>query len=144
KAVYSSLADQAEDQVMTIIEYPRVFHPDRSEVIDVEKAAVIDFLRSDAPEGQPVRLAIEEAVQEVEALRLALHAVESSDAVFDVFVDHLGALRQCRETSFCDLLFPVPFPNLLGIARVRGRQVAKGLDHAQKFQKITVILCHAI
>ena len=47
-------ADKIEKQLVRCLENFRHFHSDRSQIVDIEKAAIIDFLRGDAPERQPI------------------------------------------------------------------------------------------
>ena len=47
-----------EEQAVGRVEDFGQFDPDGSEIVHVEKAAVIDFLRRDPPEGEPIRLRV--------------------------------------------------------------------------------------
>ena len=82
-------ADQLEDEAVHLVEDRRVFHPQRGELVDVEEAAVVDFLGRDAPVRQAVRLLVQQPIERVEAARLAGDAVEPRDR----------ARRRARATS---------------------------------------------
>ena len=64
-------------------EHVRVFHPDGGQVVDVEKTAVIDFIRRHSPEAQAIGLIVKEAFQAIETVWIAFGAVDGSQ--------HLGA-----------------------------------------------------
>ena len=73
-----------------MLEHLRILHPDRRERIDVEEPSVVDLLGRDAPVRESVRLRVEKLVQQIEAARLPLRAVEDADVLFQVF-PHGGA-----------------------------------------------------
>ena len=64
-------ADQLEQQFMRRVEHLRQFHPDRGEIVHVEEAPVVDLLGRDAPEGETIRLIVQELIERIEAPRLA-------------------------------------------------------------------------
>src|SRR5262249_15730602 len=66
-----ALADQLEEERVRSVEDGPQFLPNRGELVDREKAAVIDLFRGDSPEGKPVRLRLQEVVATVEAARFA-------------------------------------------------------------------------
>ncbi len=53
-------ADQFEQQPMRRIEDLGQLHPDRGEIVDVEETAVVDFLRSHAPESEAIGLIVQQ------------------------------------------------------------------------------------
>ena len=53
-----TLADQAKWDAVNAGEHFRVFHPDGSQVIDIEKAAVVDFIGRNPPETQAISLIV--------------------------------------------------------------------------------------
>ena len=50
---------ELERDAMNVGEHFRTFHPDRGQIVDVEKAAVVDFVRSDPPETQAIGLIVQ-------------------------------------------------------------------------------------
>ena len=60
--------DHAEDQPVRRLEQLRQFDAQPGEIVDVEKAAVIDLFGGDAPEREPVGLRLEQPVQPAKAL----------------------------------------------------------------------------
>ena len=63
---------QFERDAMNDGEHFRALHPDCGQVVDVEKAAIVDFVGSDAPKAQAIGLVIQDFLQGVEAVRIAL------------------------------------------------------------------------
>ena len=89
--------DKLEQQLMGRFENLRQFHPDRREIVDVEEAAVIDFLRRHAPEGEPVRLLVQQLVERIEAARIAGRAVDLRQRLLDRLL-HLRRFLQRRSS----------------------------------------------
>ena len=58
------------------LEHGVVFHPQGGEIVDVEKAPIVDLVGSHPPVRNAIRLRLEQGVQRVEAARLAWRAVE--------------------------------------------------------------------
>ena len=56
--------DQSRDQRMDCSERGRIFDADSGEVVDIEKAPVIDRRKCDAPVCDPIVLALEQAMQQ--------------------------------------------------------------------------------
>ena len=63
--------DHAEDQPVRRLEQLRQFDAQPGEIVDVEKAAIVDLLGRDAPERDPVGLFFEQPMQPAEAVRTA-------------------------------------------------------------------------
>ena len=58
--------------------------PNCGQVVHVKKATVINFLCSDPPKSQPVRLRIEQFIQRIKAARIAGFAVDLRPAPFQL------------------------------------------------------------
>ena len=71
QAVNGTVADELKGQPMRRLENLRQLDANRSEIVDVEEAPVIDLLRGDAPETEAVDLAIEQLVKRIEAAGIA-------------------------------------------------------------------------
>src|SRR5262249_30888902 len=76
-AMQSVRRDQPADEAMRDLEQRRGIHPDAGKIVDIEEPTVVDLVGRDAPEGQAISLAFEQTVELVEALRVAMPAVES-------------------------------------------------------------------
>ncbi len=55
--------DQIERNAMNGGEYFRIFHPDGSQVVDVEKTAIVDFIGRNPPETQAIGLIVKQLFQ---------------------------------------------------------------------------------
>ena len=69
QAVDLTLGQPAQDQLMRRLENVLALHVQRRQIVDVEKAAVIDLVRSHPPVRQAVALLLEQFVEEIEASR---------------------------------------------------------------------------
>src|SRR5437773_12470576 len=58
-------------------------HANGGQIVYVKKAAVVDFLGSDSPKGQTIRLCVEQFVQFVETARVARIPVDLCEGFFD-------------------------------------------------------------
>ena len=76
---------------MNGVEHFWQLHADRGQIIYVKKAAVIDFLSSNAPKRQTIRLRVQQFVQLVEAARVARIPVDLCQGFFDCVL-HLWRL----------------------------------------------------
>ena len=56
---------------MRRVENLRQFHPDGGEIVDVEEAPVVDFLRRDPPEGEAIGLIVQQRIERIETARIA-------------------------------------------------------------------------
>ena len=75
-------AHQFKKQAVSRVEDFWQLHPDRGQIVYVKKAAVIDFLGRDPPEGEPIRLGVQQFVERVEAARVARLAVDLCAELF--------------------------------------------------------------
>src|SRR5262249_6641851 len=80
-------------------------YPDRGQIVYVEKAAVIDFLRSDAPKGQAIRLCGQLFVELIETAPVARVPVDLCERFFDclLYLWRLGTTT--LQSPFDDFLF---------------------------------------
>ena len=101
----SAPADEIEDEPVHFVEDLLILHPQGGELIHVEKAPVVDFLRCDPPVRQPVRLFDQQTVESIEAARLSGDAVEALDACGDQR-SHAGtAVHHGGQPPFNHILF---------------------------------------
>ncbi len=130
QAVDLALAEQAEDQVVRGVEDFLPLHAQRRQLVDVEKAAVVDLVGGHAPERQAVGLGVEQPVQQVEARGVALLAVEQGNVPLDKFADRPALRGQGGEAPFDDLLLALPLDDLRRVGFRSTRQVADGVEDA--------------
>ena len=74
-----AVGDELQDLLVRGVENTRVFHPDGAQVVDVEKAPIVDLVEGGFPVGDAVRLTIEQIVQAIEAAGLSGLSVETRD-----------------------------------------------------------------
>ena len=99
-------------------------HAQGGQLVDVEKAPVIDLIGGDAPVGQPVNLFIEQFFQQIEASRLTRPAIELCHGFVDEqadFGDSGQGQRRLPGSTLDDLLFAVIFrqPGRVGFLGAR-------------------------
>src|ERR1700686_4140242 len=92
-------------------EHLRALHPDCSQIVDVEKPAVIDFVGRNPPETQPVSLVIQKLLQRVEAVWISLAAVDDSQNFLQTRSDYIAVLDQGRHSAPDDFLLPLSLPH---------------------------------
>ena len=107
---------------MAGLEDPGVFHPDADQVVDAEKAPVIDQVQGDRPIGQAIRLRAEQAVQQVKAFRVSGAAIKNGDVLIEKFLNLRIALIEEPEIIFEYFLLPVAFQELSLAAQGAGRE----------------------
>src|SRR3977135_3213667 len=79
----STGGNELEKQLVSRIEDFRQFHPDRGQIVDVEETAVINLLRRDPPEREPIRLVVQEGIERIETARIARDAIDLGDGLLD-------------------------------------------------------------
>ena len=97
-----------EHQRVAVLKDRRVFHADGRQVVDVEEAAVIDFVAGRLPMGQAVDLGIEQPVEVVKALRAAGSAVDLGQVRGDELAHGRALRRDLRQPLLDHFLFPLP------------------------------------
>ena|SRR5437667_3280883 len=127
-----ALGGKLEHQTMRCLEHRFVLHAQCSEMVDVEKTAIVDLVGGHAPVSDTVRLRLQERVQGGEAFALTGRAVELADGS----VDSLGKWRmlahQLRQSALMQLFVTLPFGNLSRSRLVTPWQMAKGGDETAK------------
>ena len=107
--------DEFEKKLVGRIKNFRHFHANGREIVYVEKATVVDFLGSNPPVGQPIRLRVEQFIQFIETARVSGSPIDLDKRFLDRFL-HLGRfLGATLETSLDDLFFPRPLLDSLRI-----------------------------
>ena len=70
---------QRSDQAMNHLEHLAIFDANRRQFINVEEAAVVDFVRRHPPVGEPITLRAKQFLQAIKTARLADDAVDFVD-----------------------------------------------------------------
>src|SRR5215208_2253796 len=89
-------AHQFKNQPMNCVEDFGQLHPNCSQIVYVKKTAVIDFLRSDTPKGQTIRLCVQQFVELIETMLVSRIPVDLCER----FLDRLLYLRRLGTTTF--------------------------------------------
>ena len=138
RPVTQPFSSKCANEPMNGVEDSRVFDSNRGQVVDVKKAAVIDFVRRDSPIRQPIPLLVEQLFQLVETFRIAFFAIQLLDRAVECR-SHVGRISQQLVDSLPgDFLLAVPFFHRLGVAARAGRQVSQLRDDALQLAPIGV------
>ena len=132
--------NQLEQEPVRFLEDLRQLHPNRGQIVDIEKAAVIDLLRRHAPEREPIRLIVEQRVERIEAARIARRAVDFRERLRDRRLHLRRFLATPFQASLDDLFFAGAFRDPLRIALGPARQIfERGHDALQFGVEILVL-----
>ena len=125
-----AFGDEPQDLLVRGVEDTRIFHPDGAEVVDVEKAPIVDLIEGGFPVRDAIRLTIEQVVQAIEAAGLSGLTVETRDNTLDGGAD-VGRLRDESGQPFADGSRDV-LPTLLVFQTVPrdGRQPLERLENS--------------
>ena len=88
-----------ENQAVHRLEHAWQFQPNRGELVDVEEAPVVDFLRSHAPVTQTINLRVEQSVEGIEAARVANAAFHVAHRLIDRFARPTARRTALRSAS---------------------------------------------
>ena len=98
-----ALADEAKDEPVRLREDAWVLGADGRQLVDVEEAPVVDLFPRHPPVGESVHLVVDEAVQEIEAPRVAGGAIEESHVLGDEVADVARRLQELGELLVRDV-----------------------------------------
>ena len=76
-----AFAQELADELVGLREDQRIFHAQANQVVDIEEAAIVDFLSRHAPERQPVRLRLQQAMKRVEAVAVPGRSVQRAQGL---------------------------------------------------------------
>ena len=130
QSVQLAVGEHAEDQLVRRREDVFSLHAQRGEIVDVEETPIVDLVGGDAPERQPKGLVVEQAVKQVEALRVAGLAVEQGDCLFEELEDRGAAVDQGEQAALDDLFFALPLGEPGRVRFNGGREMAHGCQDA--------------
>src|ERR1700677_107698 len=121
QAVQNPVFEPSQDEEMSILKHPLVFHPQAGERVDIEEAAVAEFPRSGAPIGQAIVLAFKQSVQGL------LIAVKAGDDRVDRWANFSTRVDQAFKTRLKNVLVAVAPSYALTIGRGGERQASEGI-----------------
>ena len=124
------LTNQGQHEFVRSFENIGVFDTDCGQVIDVEEAAIVDFVSRDVPEAQPIRLGVQELLQTIEAMRLALDPVEVRDRRSNGSAHGRTRFHQRGEPFLHDLLLTLAFPDPRSVGLGAQRKMIECCDYA--------------
>ena len=119
-------------------EYFRALHPDRGQVVDVEKAAVVNFVGGDPPKTQAVSLVIQNLLQRIKAVRVSFAAIDDGQYFLQTRADHIAILHQGGQTAADDLFLALAFTDFGQVSVLAQGEMGDRSDNAFQFQHVTV------
>ncbi len=119
-------------------EYVRIFHADGSEVVNVEKTAVVNFVGCDSPKAQAIGLMVEEAFEIIETVGGAFGTVDGSQHLIQSRSGDFTAFDQGRQPALNDFLFPLTFPHFGQVGVLARGQVGQGGEYALQLEQVIV------
>ena len=123
-----ALGDEIENEAVGGVEHRRVFHAQRGEVVDVEKAPVVDLVGGDTPVGEAVALELDQLVQQVEAGGITGAAVEFRQIVGDMVGDIGAASLRAARWRLCTSLSRWRSAMRSGVVSVRAGRWPKAVS----------------
>ena len=135
---HQALRQPAPQQLVGLGKNAGVFHAQAHQVIDVEEAPVIDFLRRNAPVRQPVWLRLQYAVQRIKGAALAGIAVHLAQRALHNSRHLHGMLGQFRQSS--SQPWNVTLAGLDHLGQVAGvwRKIGKAADQLLQLLQIGI------
>ena len=140
QAGHLAFADQPQNQAVRGLEHRRIFHAHAGQLVHVEEAPVVDFVRRRPPVGQPVVLLVEQRVQPIEAARIAGAPFHTAIARSMCSRTSGRRLGQAHQPFARDFLFAMTLDHLVGIALGRRRQVLQRRDDAEEFAQVRIFV----
>ena len=139
QAVHQAAVEQVEHQGVGAFENLRMLDADGRQLVDVEEAAIVDFVGRHAPIGQAIRLLAQQLIQAVEAVGIALPAVELMQRLGQDAGNRRRAFGQLVQAAFDDLFFSLPLDDALAVGFVARRQVLNRRQNAQILQQVGML-----
>src|SRR5450755_818306 len=91
--------------------YFRALDPDGSQIVDVKKTAVVDFVGGNSPKAQAVSLVVQNFFQWIEAVRISFAPVDDGQYFFQTRSDHIAVLDQGCHPAPDDFFLPLALPH---------------------------------
>ena len=135
-----AVPDQFEEQLVGRVEDFRQLHSDRGQIVHVEEAPVINFFRRDAPEGEPIRLIVQERIERIKTARVAGGAIDLRDRLHDRGLDLRRFLAAALEPSLDDFLFSCALRYPSRIRRGSSWQIFERRNDALEFRIEILVL----
>src|ERR1700722_2407279 len=130
--------DEIEGQPMDGSEDIGIFYPDSSQIVDIKKTPIVDFIRRNPPKTQPICLIVKQTLQIVKAMWVALDPVHGTQHMLYRCPHDFTAVDQCDEPAFDNLFFSLPFPHLCVIGVLTRRQMGQRCEYAFQFEQMIV------
>ena len=111
----------------------RQLHPDRRQIVDIEKPAIVNFFRRHPPECQAVRLRVEQFIMGVKTARGARCPVDLPHRFFDRLLDLRGLLATTFQPTLDDFLLANALRDALRIGLSALRQIFERGQDALEF-----------
>ncbi len=137
-----SLSYKPEDESMGLLKDCGVFHSDGRKGVDVKKSSVVDLFGGNPPVGEPPYLLTEQLIEEIEAVRFSLDAVEGDDVGVKETSDLLALGAQRIEATLDGFFFAAPLDNPVPVLFRVCRQASKSGQNAQQLDQMGVIRGH--
>ena len=111
---YRAFLQELEHEAVRFLEHVRILHPDGRQLVDVEKAPVVDLLGRHSPVRQAVGLLAKQRVEQVEGGGDAGLAVQLPHVLRHERLDRVAAAHEVTEPPLGDLLLAVPLGEAIG------------------------------
>src|ERR1700740_2916700 len=108
---YEASAHEIEHQRVHRGKHLCLFHPDRSEIVDIEKPTVVDFVSGNTPETQTISLIGEDALECVKAARVALASIYMVQRRAQTHTGCVTAFDEPCQPPLDDVPFSLALPN---------------------------------
>ena len=128
---------QFERDAVHDAEYFRTLHPDCSQVVDVEKAAIVDFVGGNPPKTQSIGLVIQDLLQSVETVRLSFAAIDDGQYFLQTSAHGITVLDQGGQAAPNDLFLALSFPDFGQVSVLTQREMGDRGENAFQFQHMT-------
>src|SRR5262249_51338189 len=131
--------NEAHDQLVSGGEECRLLHAHADQIIDIEKAPVIDLIRCSSPMGQTIGKRLQQIVKTIETARLARLAVDGPERIVNVFSTARRPGGPLAEALASHFFFPLPLRLTVRIRLTNSGQMLQRRQHAEKLRKIGVV-----
>ena len=108
----------------------RRLHGNGCQLVDVEKAAIVDLVERCSPVTKAICLLIEQPVHGIDRRGIIFVAVVAGDISFDMPADRLTECGQVAKAALDDFLLALPLADRRQIAGRLRRQMSHGGDDA--------------
>src|SRR5689334_7283981 len=106
----------------------------RDQLVDIEESSIIELLRRNFPERKPIMLLRQQAVEKIEAFRVARHSIEGRQIDIEMLFDFRRSVVELPKHAFDE-------QDLLGAVAVflRRGNIFERVKNAEKFDEIEIV-----